>query len=275
MARNRYAFGRPAPQRRQPLQSMLAALPTTFLWVSVFISTAVLSASLGYVFGQRALSGVSSPVSGGDEAEDGEVEFRDPRTIPLLNEQEIIARSEQRLAPSPLPTPSPTPTPVPSPTPTPTPERAAPGEVQAELRVDPPSPTPAPQPSPTPVPVAAAPTPTPLVLPAPQSQAGISLQVLSIQQQGGEVVLNVAMQNRSQESVSFLYSFMNVTDDRGRPISASAQGLPRDLPPNGEVFQGSVRVPVAALRGSSSLSLSLTDYPAAQRRLQVNGIPLP
>ena len=83
------------------------------------------------------------------------------------------------------------------------------------------------------------------------------------------------MQNRSQESVSFLYSFMNVTDDRGRAITASAQGLPRDLPPNGQVFQGSVRVPTAALRGSRSLSLSLSDYPAAQRRLQVSGIPLP
>ena len=113
MARNRYASGRPAPKRRQPLKSLLAGLPTTFLWVSVFISTAVLSASLGYVFGQRALSGVSSPVadlSGGGDEED-EVEFRDPRTIPLLNEREIIARSAQRLAPSPLPPPSPPPPP--------------------------------------------------------------------------------------------------------------------------------------------------------------------
>jgi uncharacterized protein affecting Mg2+/Co2+ transport len=101
------------------------------------------------------------------------------------------------------------------------------------------------------------------------------MQVLSVDQQGGQVVLRVAIQNTSREAVRFLYSFMNVTDERGRSLSSSTQGLPGEVPANGQVYQGTVTIPLASLRGSRSLSLSLSDYPSRQHQLVVGGVPVP
>ncbi|MFS8925122.1 hypothetical protein NW863_11690, partial [Synechococcus sp. B60.1] len=55
-----------------------------------------MSACLGYLFGQRALSGVSSPVTEAGNASSSRG-VRDPRTVPLLNEAEVIATAEASL----------------------------------------------------------------------------------------------------------------------------------------------------------------------------------
>jgi hypothetical protein len=256
----------------RPSRDLTSTLSGVLFWLSAFLFTAVLSACLGYLFGQRALSGVSSPVAdSGNSSASGEV--RDPRTVPLVNEAQVIATAEAGLRPISTPTPlsTPTPTPVATPTPTPTPS------LSPELAEAPtPSPTtpvvstPTPPPPPTPAPV----VPTP---PPQQIAAGgqVSMQVLSARREGGQVVLNVAMQNNSAETVRFLYSFMNVTDDNGRAINALTQGLPGELPPNGQVFQGTIRIPASSLAGSRSVSLSLADYPSRRHQLGVSGIPLP
>ncbi|MDX2270499.1 MAG: hypothetical protein NW237_00925 [Cyanobacteriota bacterium] len=251
---------------REPSSSLSGAL----LWLSIFISTAVFSASLGFVFGQRALSGVSSPVGRATTSRPGgtsAVEFRDPRTIPLVNEQEVIVAAKKALTPNPTPTPTPTPlilaTPTPepiAPSPTPTPT-ATPLALSPELA------------TPTAPPIA---PPPPVVAANPQTASGqVSLQVLSARQEAGQLVLNVAMQNNSSQGVRFLYSFMKVTDERGRSVAASTQGLPGELPANGQVFQGTVRIPLASLTGSRSVSLNLADYPSRQHQLSVSGIPVP
>ncbi|MFS8780669.1 hypothetical protein [Synechococcus sp. W55.1] len=239
----------------------------------------MLSACLGYLFGQRALSGVSSPVTGSGQASRSR-EVRDPRTVPLLNEAEVIAAVQASLRPPPTPTPlfTPTPAPVATPTPTLTPR------VSPELAAAP-SPTPRPAtPSPPPsrsrqqdgvlTSAPLAPTPPP---PPPQIAASgqVSMQVLSVRREGSQVVLNVAMQNNSAETVRFLYSFLNITDDNGRSINALTQGLPGELPPNSQVFQGIIRIPASSLAGSRSLSLSLADYPSRRHRVGASGIPVP
>ncbi len=100
------------------------------------------------------------------------------------------------------------------------------------------------------------------------------MQVLSASRQGNQVVLTVSLSNSSDRVVRFLYSFMNVTDDRGRPVSASTQGLPGELPPNGQSYQGTITIPSIFLQGSSTVSLNLPDYPSQNFRLQINGIPI-
>ncbi|MFS8854874.1 hypothetical protein NW851_10495 [Synechococcus sp. H55.7] len=240
--------------------------------MSAFLFTAVVSACLGYLFGQRALSGVSSPVTGSGQASRSRA-VRDPRSVPLLNEAEVIAAAEANLRPPPTPTPlfTATPTPVATPTPTPTPR------LSPELAAAP-SPTPTPRPvTPSPPPPrASSPAPTPPPLPRQVATSGqVAMQVLSVRREGSQVVLNVAMQNNSSETVRFLYSFMNVTDDNGRSINALAQGLPGELPPNSQVFQGIIRIPASSLAGSRSLSLSLADYPSRRHRVGASGIPVP
>ena len=255
----------------RPAQEFTSTFSGALFWLGAFFFTAVLSACLGYLFGQRALSGVSSPVTEAGNASSSRG-VRDPRTVPLLNEAELIAAAEASLRPPPTPTPlfTPTPVPVARPTPTPTPR------LSPELAAAP-SPTPRPA-SPSPQPPRPSPPPAPTPPPPPRQVAAsgqVAMQVLSVRREGGQVVLNVAMQNNSAETVRFLYSFLNVTDDTGRSINALTQGLPGELPPNSQVFQGTVRIPASSLSGSRSLSLSLADYPSRRHRVGVSGIPVP
>ncbi|MBD2773408.1 hypothetical protein [Iningainema tapete] len=103
---------------------------------------------------------------------------------------------------------------------------------------------------------------------------GVSLAVQSARFSGGALLLKVKMQNQGKDSVRFLYSFLDVTDDKGRTLSASTDGLPAELPANGPAFSGTVSVPTPLLDDVKRISLSLTDYPAQRLRLVVSDIPV-
>ena len=49
---------------------------------------------------------------------------------------------------------------------------------------------------------------------------GVTMSVKSIRYSGGDLLLKVNMQNKGGESVRFLYSFLDITDDKGRTLSA-------------------------------------------------------
>lgn len=102
----------------------------------------------------------------------------------------------------------------------------------------------------------------------------VTLEVRSASQQGGSLLLNVSMKNEGSSAVRFLYSFLNVTDDRGRALSAITEGLPGELPANGEEFSGTVSIPTALLENSQKLSLTLTDYPDQKLQLKMADIPV-
>lgn len=113
-----------------------------------------------------------------------------------------------------------------------------------------------------------------LKLPARSQDRGVSLEVRSATQQGGSLLLNVSMKNESTNAVRFLYSFLNVTDDQGRALSAITEGLPGELPPTGEAFSGTVSIPTALLEDAKKLSLTLTDYPDQKLQLKMSEIPI-
>ncbi|MBK1987017.1 hypothetical protein A0J48_005610 [Sphaerospermopsis aphanizomenoides BCCUSP55] len=102
----------------------------------------------------------------------------------------------------------------------------------------------------------------------------VTLSVQSVRYSGGDLLLKVKMQNQGAESVRFLYSFLDVTDDKGRTLSAITEGLPAELPAKGQTFTGTVSIPTALLDDVSSISLALTDYPAQKLKLQVSDIPV-
>lgn len=113
-----------------------------------------------------------------------------------------------------------------------------------------------------------------LKLPAKSQDRGVSLEVRSATQQGGSLLLNVSMKNEGKNAVRFLYSFLNVTDDQGRALSAITEGLPGELPPTGETFSGTVSIPTALLEDAKKLSLTLTDYPDQKLQLKMSEIPI-
>ncbi|BAZ38707.1 hypothetical protein NIES4101_46490 [Calothrix sp. NIES-4101] len=103
---------------------------------------------------------------------------------------------------------------------------------------------------------------------------GVSFVVQSARFSGGDLILRVKMQNKGSETVRFLYSFLDVTDDKGRTLSASTEGLPAELPGKSETFSGTVSIPTPLLDDVKKISLALTDYPAQKLRLEVSNIPV-
>lgn len=108
-----------------------------------------------------------------------------------------------------------------------------------------------------------------------QSQdQGVSLEVRSLDRRNGDLILNVALKNNSSRAVQFFYTFLEITDDQGRPLTAVTQGLPTDLQPGVPEFTGTITIPEDTLAGVKQVSLSLTDYPNQNLRLQIPNIPV-
>lgn len=103
---------------------------------------------------------------------------------------------------------------------------------------------------------------------------GVTLEVLSTRYSGGALLLKMNFKNEGSKTVRFLYSFLDVTDDQGRALSANTSDLPGELPPNGKAFSGTVSIPMAWLDNARKLSLTLTDYPEQQLLLQLSDIPV-
>jgi hypothetical protein len=103
---------------------------------------------------------------------------------------------------------------------------------------------------------------------------GVTMSVQSVRYSGGDLLLRVKMQNKGADSVRFLYSFLDVTDDKGRTLSAITEGLPSELPAKGQEFTGTVSIPTALLDDVKKISLALTDYPAQKLKLQLADIPV-
>jgi hypothetical protein len=103
---------------------------------------------------------------------------------------------------------------------------------------------------------------------------GVTLDVLSARYSGGALLLKVNFKNEGDKTVRFLYSFLDVTDDQGRALSANTEGLPTELPATGKTFSGTMSIPTALLDDVNKLSMMLTDYPDQQLRLQVSNIPV-
>lgn len=102
----------------------------------------------------------------------------------------------------------------------------------------------------------------------------VTLTVNSVRQQGAVLRMGVSLKNTGDRPVEFLYSLMDVLDEQGQSLSVSTDGLPQQIPPTGETFQGAVIIPSVLLGSSNTLSLRLTDYPNQQVQLQINDIPI-
>jgi hypothetical protein len=103
---------------------------------------------------------------------------------------------------------------------------------------------------------------------------GVTMEIAQAKLDGNSIMLDVNLKNEGTQAVRFLYSFLDVRDDRNRALSAIADGLPGELPPNGQNFQGKFIIPVTLLDNSQKISLTLQDYPEQKLTLQLNSIPI-
>ncbi|MEL7037373.1 MAG: hypothetical protein AAFO04_17390 [Cyanobacteria bacterium J06592_8] len=112
------------------------------------------------------------------------------------------------------------------------------------------------------------------VFPIVSRDGGVTLEVTSASQTGSSLLLKVQLKNESDTSIRFLYSFLNVTDDKGRALSASVDNLPGQLPADSQTYVGTVSIPTALLDNAQELAISLTDYPDQKLELKMSGIPI-
>ena len=62
--------------------------------------------------------------------------------------------------------------------------------------------------------------------------------------------------------------------EQGRALSAITEGLPGELPPDGQEYNGTVSIPSALIENAQKLSLTLTDYPDQRLQLKMSEIPV-
>ena len=112
-------------------------------------------------------------------------------------------------------------------------------------------------------------------LPRRYRDRGVTLEVVKVNHQDEALLLDVSLENEGSKAINFLYSFLDVRDDRGQALSAVVEGLPRDLPANGKKYAGTVKIlPISDGEKVKNISLILTDYPEQNLRLEITAIPV-
>jgi hypothetical protein len=211
----------------------------TLILLFLMIGAGITSASAGYKLGREALKGITQPDTRpiNNITDSQGKPLRREGNLALLKEKDILANVKARIG----------------------------GNADAAEKAEAAKPAAAP---------AKASPDTTAGLPIFAESQAVTLGVQTVRKQGTSLVLEVSLRNNSTKAVQFLYSSMEITNDQGRLLSATTQGLPEELAPNGEEDKGTVTVPLDLLDGAKSLSLSLTDYPEQQVQLRLSGIPV-
>lgn len=103
---------------------------------------------------------------------------------------------------------------------------------------------------------------------------GVVLEVLEASQQQRSLLLDVSLRNNGPKAVRFLYSFLEIRNDKNQVLGAITDGLPGRLPATGESFSGTVSIPISLLDDTQQISLVLTDYPDQNLQLEIPEIPV-
>lgn len=216
----------------------------TLILLTLMFGAGLVSAAYGFAIGREALKGVTQPDIRPTSNSSGRKKALTQREeVTILREEDILNRVKIRIeGGNQEPTVSPKPQP------------------SAKVRSN--------------TAIAATTASKPVNFPLVTRDRGVLLEIKSAQQQGGSLVLNVSLKNEGDQTMRFLYSFLNVTDDQGRALSASVEGLPAELQSRSEAFVGTIAIPNALLEGAKKLAISLTDYPDQQLKLQMSGIPV-
>jgi hypothetical protein len=209
----------------------------------LMLTAGVIGAFLGSALGQDALKGVTQP-DFGLSSRTGSQKVTEPelapgQTLTFLSEAKMLEEVKKRMSgQKAVATPTPTPAVV---------TEETPASKEAEKQAG---------------------------FPIISQDGGVQMEVTGAKPGDGSLILEVSLKNQGTKPVRFLYSFLDVVDNQGRALSATADGLPGELPPLSDAYTGSIRIPDALLDGVETLSVSLTDYPDQKLKLKLTGIPV-
>lgn len=219
----------------------------TLLLLGMMFAAGATSAQLGLNLGTEALKEITQPeISPTRNRKEEEEKLGKGNAIVFLSEEQILQRVKAIE------------------------EGKVPAEKPPEKKVEAKKPEPAaeaPQPAPEPKKAEGN-------FPLTTKSENVTLNINSVQKDGSWLVMDVSLKNDSDRAVQFLYSFLNITDEQGRALSASTEGLPGELPADQKSYAGKIKISTALLDDAKELSLNLTDYPDQQLQLQLTNIPV-
>lgn len=206
----------------------------TLILLACMSAIGTVSGALGYNFGRSALQGVRQPAI--SPILGGTISSGGRENAGFLKEAEILRRVKEQISGGAKAADTPKNSPTPKPEPKANRNRDQPFPLQTQ-------------------------------------DQGVSLAIQSVERQGDVLELDVMMENQSSDPAQFLYTFLDITDEQGRSLTAITRGLPTELQPN-EKAEGTISLPLAALENVKQLSLSLTDYPNQELQLKLLKIPV-
>jgi hypothetical protein len=222
-----------------------SSLSTTLTLLGFMLALGIISAAAGYMFGRSSLMGVTQPSI--NPILGGSADLAPKQGDGFLKEKEIIANVEAEIKGAKKPNS----------------DQKSDQKPSSETDQSSPSPSPSPEAKQN------------VKFPVTSQDKGVSLEVRSVEQQGENVVLNVAIKNSSDRDVQFLYTFLDVTDQEGQALTATTSGLATELVAKSDPSLGTISIPKAVLGESKQISLNLSDYPAQELKLQISNLPIP
>jgi hypothetical protein len=208
----------------------------TFILLFLMLGAGALSATWGFSLGSEALKGVTQPDSRPNKGNTRRTSSQ-PEEISILKEADIIKDVKERTSSN----------------------AKAPAEKDTQEKVTSPDDEPK-QPA--------------SKFPFISKDKGVTLEVTAMRRQGDTVVFDVGIRNEGDQSVKFLYSFLNITDDQGQILTGETAGLPMELPAKSEKFTGTVSISSVLLTNAERVSMQLSDYPDQKVQLEMSEIPV-
>ncbi|MBW4539160.1 MAG: hypothetical protein KME43_08430 [Myxacorys chilensis ATA2-1-KO14] len=209
----------------------------TFVLLTLMFGAGIVSSAWGFAIGREALKGITQP----DSRPTNKVNRKNPNgreQLTFLKEDDILATVKSRIGGTSKPPASPSPSSSPQ-------SKTGTSNNQAAAN-----------------------------FPLLARDKDVALEITGVQQQKDSVTLDVAMKNDSNQAIKFLYSTLNVTDERGRTITVDTTGLPSEMPAKSDRYTGTVNISAALLANAQKLSLQLTDYPDQKLQLKLSEIPV-
>lgn len=213
----------------------------TIALLSFMLMIGIVSAAWGFTFGRKALKGITQPTIGPVFGASNQGK-RPQGGSTFLQEEDILEHVKAETSGSKV--------------------QSSPEEASSNQPVSNPAPRESSQPKSAPG------------FPIKSQDEDVVFEVRSARKQGDQLILDVALTNNGSKSVQFLYTFLDITDEQGRVLSATTTGLPAELQPSSEAFSGTITIPDISLEDAQKLSLRLQDYPDQDIELEVSDVPV-
>ncbi|WP_298977260.1 hypothetical protein [uncultured Thermosynechococcus sp.] len=214
---------------------------TSLVLIGTTAAITLVTALIGYHLGRESLRGVSQPVVNPilGSAVNANDQSQGERS-PILDEAQIIAQTKARIA------------------------EMTQSSGDREIV---PAPTASNEPPAT---DSEASRPLPIVA----EDKGVRLEISRVDTIGQDLALHVSLKNDSSQGVQFIYTFLEIKNDKGTLLSALTEGLPTELPAGSDLVKGTILIPKSLLGNTKTLTLRLASYPNQDVQLQAANIPV-